>query len=254
MAKRTKPKRAAKTPKKSTAKKSTAKKSTAKKSSPKKSSRATPGTPKARGDLTTRIAAALGGLRAWAASGAGTVDEARPKNDAKARLRAPDPEWGKVVWALPPSYTAFLAHASRFAIRWGEAEGHDEFVVLGPGEMADTGGIVYMPEDVSRDEGVYLSTNHLVPFASAGNDECAFCFDITQASASGEYPVYFHHQDEPRARIKSTGKWEDPQSATPDFPDFTAWLEWVTAELTAGRELPHSYPSAFHNMPGRRGS
>ena len=199
-----------------------------------------------------RIAAAVERLVAWASSGKGQVDAAAPRNDAKARLNAPQPEWGKVKWALPPSYAAFLAQASRFEISWGDEEWPKGFVVLDAAEMKETGGIVYMPDDVSRDEGVYLSTNHLVPFASGGNDECAFCFDVTKPTTAGEYPVYFHHQDEPRTRLVKTGAWEDPKSATPDFPDFTTWLEWVAAELSAEREPANSRPSAFHGMPGRK--
>jgi hypothetical protein len=29
-------------------------------------------------------------------------------------------------------------------------------------------------------------------FASGGDEECAFCFDVTQDRGDGEYPVYFY--------------------------------------------------------------
>jgi hypothetical protein len=207
----------------------------------------------ASGGAAARVAASLAALRQWAAAGTGTLEWRAKAADQDTRLRAPKPEWGTIQWALPPSYRAFLEHASRLAISWGDNVGHDEFILLSPNELRETGGIVYMPKDVSRDEGVYLTTNHLVPFASGGNDECAFCFDVTQARADGEYPVYFHHQDEPRARRQVDGAWEDPASAKPDFADFAAWLEWVAAELSAGREPACSYPYAFNKMPGRAG-
>ena len=97
-----------------------------------------------------------------------------------------------------------------------------------------------------------LSTNHLVAFASGGNDQCAFCFDVTQRGADREYPVYDHYQDEPRARVRASGEWEDPADATPDFPSFAAWLVWVAEVLDQGGEPVGSWPGAFRQMPGRR--
>jgi hypothetical protein len=245
---------------KAKAKKATAKsKSNAKPvAAPKGKAKATPkakAAPKAKpaangASESSAIAASLAKLAAWAEQG-GSLEGAAAADDATERIKAPQPEWGTVAWKLPPSYRQFLAHHSRLAIKWGENLGHDEFVILDPDEIGETGGVVYMPADVSRDEGVYLSTNHLVPFASGGNDECAFCFDVTRPSPDGEYPVYFHHQDEPRARLKDGGAWEDPENATPDFPSFAAWLAWVADGLSAGTELAHSFPSAFHQMPGR---
>lgn len=89
-----------------------------------------------------------------------------------------------------------------------------------------------------------------VPFASSAFDECGFCFDVSAADA--EYPVYYNHQDEPRARFQRDGSWEDPANATPDFPHFGAWLAWVADELTTGREPATGTPSDFYSMPGRK--
>lgn len=191
------------------------------------------------------VAASLAKLRAWKG---GTLEAAPPASDAGARHEAPHPRWGLIMWALPGSYRELLREHSRLAIRWGDGE----FVILSPDEIRDISQVVYMPATVFRDDGKYLSTNHLVPFASAGNDECAFCFDVTQPGVDGEYPVYFHHHNEPRARYRDSGEWEDATSATPDFANFSAWLAWVAGELAAGRAPQGSDPTAFYNMPGRK--
>ncbi|MFG2000921.1 hypothetical protein ACGFNU_17420 [Spirillospora sp. NPDC048911] len=60
-----------------------------------------------------------------------------------------------------------------------------------------------------------------------------WCFDVTQPNADGEYAVYYHHQDEPRARYLEGGAWEDPGDAEPDFVSFAAWLTTMTAAFTA---------------------
>lgn len=186
-------------------------------------------------------------LRVWAERG-GHLDGSPAASDTGARLSAPQPMWGHIMWALPPSYGDFLREHGRLAITWSDDEG---FVILSPEEITEISEVVYMPSDVSRDPGKYLSTNHLVPFASAGNGECAFCFDVTQPDILGEYPVYFHHQDEPRARYAEDGTWEDAANESPDFPSFAAWLAWVAGELSAGRAPAGSSPSAFFDMPGR---
>src|SRR5262249_5504777 len=92
------------------------------------------------------------------------------------------------------------------------------------------------PKDVSYDPGQTISTNHLVPFASAGDDECAFCFDVLAPAKDGEYPVYYHHQDEPRARYQAGGEWVE--DAGPDFANFRVWLAWIADELTLGHAPP----------------
>lgn len=62
-----------------------------------------------------------------------------------------------------------------------------------------------------------------------------WCFDIPQPDADGEYPVYCHAQDEPRARYAGTGEWADGVDPAPDFPSFAAWLDAMTRSLTAPR-------------------
>ncbi len=197
---------------------------------------------------------AIDKLQQWAKRGDQNHFEcAPPADDAAERLQAPTPEHGAVpAWQLPPSLVEALALFSSATIKWGPDLGHDEFVVFDPSGMEEWSGIVYLPEGVARGaDGPELSTNHLVPFASAGDDECAFCFDVSVAAPGGEYPVYFHHQDHARAKIAETGEWEDPDDATADFPSFAAWLMWVATTLDAGAEPESSYPTAFHNMPGR---
>ncbi len=201
------------------------------------------------------VAESIDRLRAWAGRSGGHHFETQPPaGDAEERIRAPEPHFGSIPeWSLPPSLAAALEHFSSATISWGPSLGHEEFVILTPGAMREYGEIVYLPEGVSRGaDGPELSTNHLVPFASGGNDECAFCFDVTQKDEDGEYAVYYHHQDEPRARIRASGEWEDRADATPDFPSFAAWLAWVAETLDQGGEPASSYPGAFHQMPGRR--
>ncbi len=202
------------------------------------------------------VAESIEVLKAWAGRSEShhRFETTEPADDADARLAAPEPLFGEVPeWSLPPSLKEALEHFSSATISWGPSLGHEEFVILPPGDIADYSEIIYLPEGVSRGaDGPELSTNHLVAFASGGNDECAFCFDVTQKGDDGEYPVYYHHQDEPRARIRATGEWEDPADATPDFPSFAAWLAWVAEVLDQGGEPVSSYPGAFHQMPGRR--
>ena len=201
------------------------------------------------------VAESIERLKAWAERSEGHrfVIEP-PADDRAARRTAPEPHFGSVPeWSLPPSLAEALERFSSATISWGPSTGHEEFVILTPEGMSEYGEIVYLPEGIARGaDGPELSTNHLVPFASGGNDECAFCFDVTQKGQGGESPVYFNHQDEPRARIRETGAWEDPADATPDFPSFAAWLAWVADVLDQGGEPAGSYPGAFHQMPGRR--
>lgn len=150
-------------------------------------------------------------------------------------VSAPAPLEGTVAWTPPPSYRAFLAEAGRFALDWYSAAMDDACSI----ELLDADGIaaaselVYLPEGVCRGDGRALSTNHLVPFAAAtgGEDEWAFCFDVS--GAGPEYPVFYHHQDEPRARFADTGEWDGTES-TPDFPSFEAWLTWLVDAVKKG--------------------
>lgn len=201
------------------------------------------------------VAESIERLKTWAERSQNHRFEIRKAaRDLNARHRAPKPFCDAVPeWAVPPSLREALGHFSSAAISWGPSLGHEEFVILSPRGIARYNNIVYLPDGVSRGaDAPELSTNHLVAFASGGNDECAFCFDVTQKGANGEYPVYYHHQDEPRARLRESGKWEDPADVTPDFPSFAAWLAWVADTLDQGKLPVSSYPGAFHQMPGRR--
>lgn len=145
------------------------------------------------------------------------------------------PHYGEIRWVPPPSFRAALAsHGALSATRLVPAVDRQiGFSLFGSDEIgAANEDLVHMPERVSRDPGVYLTTNHLVGFASSGH-EAVWCFDVTSADGNGEYPVYYHHQDEPRARLLATGAWESPADATPDFMSFAQWLETMTAGLTA---------------------
>ena len=144
-----------------------------------------------------------------------------------------EPPSGTVRWSAPPAYRAFLAQHNRLSCRREIRDLQSEFAVVDEKEIVSLNAdLVHMPEHVSRDPGRYLSTSHLVGFAEAG-DEAVWCFDVTQPGSDGEYPVYYHHQDEPRARYAEGGAWEDADDAEPDFPSFAAWLTTMTAAFTA---------------------
>jgi hypothetical protein len=181
------------------------------------------------------ISANLEALRRAADVGVLKLNGSGPSSDAACRARETglEPHFGTVTWTVPPAYRAFLAEHNRLSC---ERETHDfrqEFVVVDEEEIvALNADLVHLPEQVSRDPGRYLSTNHLVGFAEAGH-EAVWCFDVTQPNADGEYPVYYHHQDEPRARYVDGGAWEDPSDAAPDFVSFSAWLTTMTAAFTA---------------------
>jgi len=142
------------------------------------------------------------------------------------------PHFGSIEWEPPDSYRAALA-------RWGAFAAHRLVPAIDMKQGfdlldADTIGavnadLVHLPEGTSFDGSTLVTTNHLVGFAEAGH-EAVWCFDV---SGDGEYPVYYHHQDEPRARVLATGKWVDPDDARPDFRSFAEWLETMTAALTA---------------------
>jgi len=148
------------------------------------------------------------------------------------------PEFGSVTWSAPPSYRALLADHNHFAC-YREFDGRaQQFVLVDEEGIIDLNAdLVHLPEGVSREPGQYLSTNHLVGFAEAG-DEAAWCFDVTAADHNGEYPVYYHHQDEPRARYADGGAWENPVDAVPDFPSFHVWFETIAAAFTATEPPP----------------
>ncbi|MFQ6392535.1 hypothetical protein ACLMAJ_03700 [Nocardia sp. KC 131] len=67
-----------------------------------------------------------------------------------------------------------------------------------------------------------------------------WCFDVAQSGGDGEYPVYYHHQDEPSARYLADGAWEEQADAVPDFPSFAAWFEAMAAAFTSGQPRPGS--------------
>lgn len=150
------------------------------------------------------------------------------------------PHYGELRWTAPPSFRAVLAtHGAFSATRLVPAlDCEVGFSLLGPDAIGSANeDLVHMPERVSRDPGVYLTTNHLVGFASSGH-EAMWCFDVTCADTDGEYPIYYHHQDEPRARLVATGAWENPEDREPDFVSFAQWLEVMTAALTAPEPPP----------------
>lgn len=108
--------------------------------------------------------------------------------------------------------------------------------MLGPDEIQSVNqDLVHLPEGVSRG-AASLTTNHLVGFATSG-DEGVWCFDVSQADANGNYPVYYHHQDEPRVRTLPSLAWENEDDAQPDFQNFTHWLSTMVDALCAP-ELP----------------
>ncbi|MFY1828508.1 hypothetical protein ACN47A_21465 [Myxococcus fulvus] len=154
------------------------------------------------------------------------------------------PHFGTLSWTPPPSYREALALGLSSAERSLQADGMDLGFRLYVAENIGSANedLVHLPEGVSIEEGVDLSTNHLVGFAEAGG-EAVWCFDVSKPGANGEYPIYYHHQDQPRARVLATGAWHDPEDATPDFESFPQWLETMTAALTAPK-----LPSWFQDL------
>lgn len=163
-----------------------------------------------------------------------TVERGDPITKMSAFAALVKPPFGKLKWTPPPAYAHVLKTWGAFSVRRNIASLDMDvgFTLVGEDDIASLNeDLVHMPEGVSRDEGVYLTTNHLVGFAEA-EGEAVWCFDVT-AGKDGDYPVYYHHQDEPRARILATGKWEEPDNAKPDFDSFSEWLETMVASLTA---------------------
>lgn len=180
------------------------------------------------------------------------VTRAEPIIDAAPLVEAVVPHFGALSWMPPPSYRAALAAWGPFAaLREDVATGANKgFTLVGDDAIGSLNeDLVHMPEGVSRDDGVTLTTNHLVGFAEAGG-EAVWCFDVTKADANGEYPIYYHHQDEPRARLLhdgAPGPWENPDDATPDFASFRHWLEAMAVTMT----MPT--PPPFFERLGRPG-
>ena len=197
---------------------------------------------------------ALEALHAWAEDKPTNIyfDYDDPKDDLSERLQAPQPEAGVIPdWEIPPALTYALTIFSSAHISWGDSSGHEEFIILNAPGMRKYNKLLYV-SGVSRGaDGPELTCNHLVAFASGGDEESAFCFDVTQRRPDGEYPVYYSHQDEARWRILETGEWEDPKNAIPDFATFGEWLAWVANNLSNGVEPANSRPSAYEKMPGR---
>ncbi|HEY1958417.1 MAG TPA: hypothetical protein VGH28_22525 [Polyangiaceae bacterium] len=176
--------------------------------------------------MSTTIAKLLDAL---AASKQVSIERDEPIKDVAAFAKRIKPHFGKITWTPPATYASALTTWGPFRAENEDGKG---FTLLGPDELRETNeDLVHMPEGVSRDEGVDLSTNHLVGFAEASG-EAIWCFDVTQGKG-GDYPVYYHHQDEPRARVLATGAWDSPKDAAPDFDSFAQWLETMVVALTA---------------------
>lgn len=178
---------------------------------------------------------ALLDLRRADAAGLLDLDGSDPASPEAVRGRETllEPHFGAIAWSVPPSYRTLLAEHNRLRCYREQDDLECEFVLVDEGELVELNAeLVHMPEGVSREPGRYLSTNHLVGFAEAG-DEAVWCFDVAQPDAAGEYPVYYHHQDEPRARYLADGEWEEQADAVPDFPSFAAWFEAMAAAFTA---------------------
>ncbi|WP_157641090.1 SMI1/KNR4 family protein [Longispora albida] len=191
--------------------------------------------------MTKEIRAALAALRQ--AESAGVVELSAtgpaPASAISARESGLEPYFGTVTWTVPPSYRAFLTlHNGLRCGRTVDVNGTGvdyEFDIADEVALVElTADLVHLPGHVSRGDGRYLSTNHLVGFAGAGY-EAVWCFDVTQPGGDGEYPVYYDHQDdyEGRARYAGSGEWEFPESATPDFPSFAAWFTTMAGAFAA---------------------
>ncbi|HEU0033973.1 MAG TPA: hypothetical protein VFQ53_25275 [Kofleriaceae bacterium] len=151
-------------------------------------------------------------------------------------LGAPDaePERRRTggAWRLPPSYRALLAIARSWSATDDDGRG---IVVYDAREMASVNrDLVHMPPGVCRYDGEELTTRHLIGFASA-HHEAVWCFDITAPDAAGEYPVVYHHQDAPRAKLAASGAWEDERR--PEFASLRHWLK-VHVEALCGDAKP----------------
>jgi hypothetical protein len=154
-----------------------------------------------------------------------------PDSDPERRISAIRPHFGRISWSLPPSYRELLAIAGELSALDADHRGIHLYAL---DEMVDANAdLVHMPEGVSRGDGKQLSTNHLIGFASA-TYEAVWCFDITSPNAEGEYPIHYHHPDEPCARLLETGEWEKP--CTPAFPTFRHWLAALVDALSSEKK------------------
>ncbi|MBG6135684.1 SMI1/KNR4 family protein [Longispora fulva] len=187
--------------------------------------------------MTDEITAALAALRQAESDGVVEISAAPPASGGAIRARETglEPHFGTVTWSAPPSYRAFLTlHNGLRCVRTVDDVDH-EFDIAKEDELVELNeDLVHLPEHVTRGDGRALSTNHLVGFAGAGY-EAVWCFDVTRPDEAGEYPVYYHHQDdeEGRTRYVDSGEWEFPESAAPDFPSFGAWFTAMVGAFTA---------------------
>ncbi|MFE7562196.1 hypothetical protein [Kitasatospora sp. NPDC057500] len=176
-------------------------------------------------------------LRRAASAGLLELDGSVPASQEAVRAREtlPAPHAGTVAWSVPPGYRALLAEHNRLSCRREEDDRECEFVLVDETELAALNAeLVHLPEGVCREPGRYLTTDHLVGFAEAGY-EAVWCFDVSRPGADGEYPVYYHHQDEPRARRLADGAWDERADAVPDFPSFAAWFGAMAAAFGDAR-------------------
>lgn len=139
-----------------------------------------------------------------------------------------EPHFGTIEWSPPKSYAEVLSHGAFTIGREYDGMTVDITMLSGDEFTSVNQDLVHMPDGVSMEDGVTLTTNHLVGFATTGS-EGVWCFDVTQPNA----PVYYHHQDQPRARVLETGAWNEADDATPDFASFDAWLEAMSIGFTA---------------------
>lgn len=161
------------------------------------------------------------------------IERGEPIDDLTHFADLIEPHFGMIEWTPPRDYAAVLGAWGAFSAT-RSIDSDDQRVgieLLDDDEIVEVNeGLVHMPEDVSRGDDRYLSTNHLVGFALA-HGEAVWCFDVTQGQ-DGNYPVYYHHQDEPRARYAATGEWEEPEYSAPDFDSFAHWLATMVVGLT----------------------
>lgn len=149
--------------------------------------------------------------------------------------QAPSPFYGKIQWTPPASYLDFLKKIGHFQLSWNSVclDTNKKIALFNAEEITSASEIIYVPEGTALGDEE-ISTNHLVPFAGSPDDEWAFCFDTSVTNS--EYPIYYHHQDIPRARLKSNQQWHDSTPATPDFTDFTKWLQWIQEAIEQNKD------------------
>ncbi|WNV86605.1 hypothetical protein [Umezawaea sp. Da 62-37] len=133
-------------------------------------------------------------------------------------------------WTGPPDYAELLTVHGSLSCHRDYAGRTPRFAVL------DEKGFVALNRELVHQERFGLSTAHLIGFAEAG-DDAAWCFDVTVP----EYPVYYVHREEPRARRTDTGEWENPADAVVDFPSFDAWFA-AMCEAFASDHPPRWFP------------